>query len=216
MSLWKRSKSWEVVLDKLNEKPELSAEKLMNEGHLFCWEKSSIKNTKLAPSEPMADDFNYCIMCKAIPQGEEELLDALCYNFEWTGGNYTFTIVPAWDDDSGDITYQKSSTKWELAGSRSYMWEMQTCPEPIPIELMEFEELIDLNSADDILEELNAAPEAYFDKYNTEWHITADDVLAMGSDCDNAWCMCFYDYYFYFIPSRAAQSNRWYRSGCRK
>lgn len=36
---------------------------------------------------------------------------------------------------------------------------------------MEYEELIALNTHTDIINELSANSEAYFNKYNSEWHI---------------------------------------------
>lgn len=87
---------------------------------------------------------------------------------------------------------------------------------------MEFEELIHLNSADDILEELNRYPEEYFNKYNAEQHIIAnDDILTERSDCNTGRCMCFDNCYFYFV-SRSNGSginpnvilSRWYKFEC--
>lgn len=126
MRLWKRTKSWEAVLAKLNEHPTKNAERLDRERHVFC------------EGHQKSYSLGECLMCKIFPEDTNErwILDACCYNFEWDWNWYVF------------FCHQKSNNEQMLMSTRTkvkpieeddYEWIMEEClSEPGPTEPGEY------------------------------------------------------------------------------
>ena len=122
MALWQKTKSWEAVLDKLNENPELSAVRLQNEEHLFCENGSGGAATKYAaPDGPITPAW--CGMCRnGNPQSGEDV----CYDFEWNWDSYSFIIVPT--DTWGWINYTRGAPS--SSDLPPFVWIMSQCQSP--------------------------------------------------------------------------------------
>lgn len=195
MALWQKTKSWEAVLNKLNENPELSATRLQNEGHLSCGKSGggTIKLTSAQPTTPI-----WCSMCKnKDPQSEEDF----CYDFEWSWNGYAFFI-----------TSSDTWTRGMPSSSSSFERTMVSCQGP---KLLEYDELIGLNDANDILDELRSADEAYANKYWNEGHLVerGDNYWFLSEDWESVECVKSQSFYYAPWWTRLSDDRRFKDSG---